>query len=41
MTLLGIWLLLTGLSAFVGMAGLGLVLALLALFAGIFILIGR
>lgn len=40
--LLGIWLILTGLTAFVpGMAGLGIILALLAIFAGIFILLGR
>jgi hypothetical protein len=40
--LLGIWLILTGLTAFVpGLAGLGVVLALLAIFAGIFILLGR
>jgi hypothetical protein len=41
MLLLAIWLILTGLSAFVPMAGLGPVLAILALAAGIFILIGR
>lgn len=40
--LLGIWLILTGLSAFVPALGaLGLILPLLALAAGIFILIGR
>ena len=39
--LLAIWLILTGLSAFVSMGGLGVVMALLALAAGIFILIGR
>ncbi len=40
--LLGIWLILTGLAAFVpGIAGLGTVLALLAILAGIFILLGR
>jgi hypothetical protein len=40
--LLGIWLILTGLAAFVpSIAGLGIVLALLAIFAGIFILLGR
>jgi len=41
MLLLAIWLILTGLSAFVSMAGLAPVLAILALAAGIFILIGR
>ena len=39
--LLAIWLLLTGLSAFVSMGSLGVILALLAIGAGIFILIGR
>lgn len=39
--LLAIWLLLTGLSAFVSLGGLGVILALLAIGAGIFILIGR
>lgn len=40
--LLSIWLILTGLSAFVtALAGLGPVLPILALAAGIFILIGR
>lgn len=39
--LLAIWLILTGLSAFVAMGGLGVILALLAIAAGIFILIGR
>jgi hypothetical protein len=39
--LLAIWLILTGLSAFVPMGGLGLILALLAIAAGVFILIGR
>ena len=40
--LLGIWLILTGLVAFVpSIAGLGIILALLAIFAGIFILLGR
>jgi hypothetical protein len=39
--LLAIWLILYGLSAFVSLGGLGPVLALLALAAGIFILIGR
>ena len=39
--LLAIWLILTGLSAFVPMGGLGVILALLAIAAGIFILLGR
>ncbi len=39
--MLGIWLILTGLSAFVSMGGLGVILALLAIAAGIFILLGR
>lgn len=39
--LLAIWLILTGLSAFMSMGGLGVILALLAIAAGIFILIGR
>lgn len=39
--LLAIWLILTGLSAFMSMGGLGVILALLAIGAGIFILIGR
>ena len=39
--LLAIWLILTGLSAFVPMGGLGVILALLAIAAGVFILIGR
>lgn len=40
--LLAIWLILTGLAAFVPMiAGLGIILAILAIAAGIFILIGR
>ena len=40
--LLSIWLILTGLAAFVpAVAGLGPVLAILAIAAGIFILIGR
>ena len=42
MLLLGIWLLLTGLAAFVpGLGGLGALLSVLAIAAGIFILIGR
>jgi hypothetical protein len=39
--LLAIWLILTGLSAFISMGGLGVILAILAIAAGIFILIGR
>jgi hypothetical protein len=39
--LLAIWLILTGLSAFISMGGLAVILALLAIAAGIFILLGR
>jgi len=39
--LLAVWLILTGLSAFISMGGLGIILAILAIAAGIFILIGR
>jgi hypothetical protein len=39
--LLAIWLILTGLSAFISMGGLGVILALLAIAAGVFILLGR
>jgi hypothetical protein len=40
--LLSIWLILTGLVAFVpAVAGLGVVLSLLAIAAGVFILLGR
>lgn len=40
--LLGVWLILTGLSAFTSvLTGLGPIMALLALIAGIFILLGR
>ncbi|MBN2119071.1 MAG: hypothetical protein JW730_21055 [Anaerolineales bacterium] len=39
--LLAIWLILTGLSAFVSLGGLGVILALLAIAAGVFILMGR
>lgn len=39
--LLAIWLILTGLSAFISMGSLGMLLAILAIAAGIFILIGR
>ena len=41
MLLLAIWLILTGLSAFVSMGGLGVILAVVAIAAGIFILLGR
>ena len=39
--LLSIWLILAGLSAFVGLHGLGPLMAILAIAAGIFLLIGR
>jgi hypothetical protein len=39
--LLAIWLILTGLSAFISLGGLGLLLAVLAIAAGVFILLGR
>ena len=39
--LLAIWLILTGLSAFVSMGNLTVILAILALVAGIFILMDR
>ncbi len=39
--LLAIWLILTGLSAFIPLGGLGVILALLAIAAGVFILMGR
>ena len=39
--LLAIWLILTGLSAFISLGGLAIVLAILAIAAGIFILLGR
>ena len=39
--LLSILLILTGLSAFIAMGGLSVILAVLAIAAGIFILIGR
>jgi hypothetical protein len=39
--LLAIWLILTGLSAFISMGGLAVILAILAIAAGILILIGR
>jgi hypothetical protein len=41
MLLLGIWLILTGLASFVPLGGLGIVLAILAIIAGILILLGR
>ena len=42
MLLLGIWLLLTGLASFIPeIGGLGVVLAIVAIAAGIFILMGR
>ncbi len=42
MLLLAIWLIITGLSAFVGgLSGLGTIMSALALIAGILILIGR
>ena len=40
--LLGIWLILTGLAAFIpAVGGLGIILAILAIAAGVFILLGR
>lgn len=40
--LLAIWLILTGLAAFIPLfAGLGVILAILAIAAGVFILLGR
>jgi hypothetical protein len=39
--LLGIWLILTGLSAFISLGGLSVILALLAIAAGVFILLNR
>jgi len=42
MLLLSIWLILTGLATFIpAIGGLGMVLAILAIAAGIFILLGR
>ncbi|HET7010069.1 MAG TPA: hypothetical protein VFI11_04785 [Anaerolineales bacterium] len=41
MLLLAIWLILTGLSAFLSFGALSVILALLAIAAGIFILLGR
>jgi len=39
--LLGIWLILSGLASFVPMGGIGVLLAVLAIVAGVFILMGR
>ena len=39
--LLSIWLILTGLSAFISFGGLAVILAILAIAAGIFILLDR
>lgn len=41
MLLLAIWLILTGLSAFVSLGGIGPILSILALAAGVLILINR
>jgi len=42
MLLLAIWLILSGLAAFIpALAGLGVILAILAIAAGVFILLGR
>lgn len=41
MILLAIWLILTGLSGFVSLGNLGTILSLLALLAGILLLVGR
>jgi hypothetical protein len=41
MLLLGIWLIIYGLAYFLKIEGAGIVLAILAIVAGIFILIGR
>ena len=42
MLLLAIWLILTGLAAFIpALSGLGIVLAILAIAAGVFILLNR
>lgn len=40
MLLLGIWLFLTGLSAFISLGGLSILLPILAIFAGILIILG-
>jgi hypothetical protein len=39
--LLAIWLILMGLSAFVSLGGLAVILSILAIAAGVFILLGR
>ncbi len=39
--LLGIWLILEGLSAFVSLGQIGIILSLLAIAAGVLILLGR
>jgi hypothetical protein len=39
--LLGIWLVLTGLGAFVSLGGIGTIMSILALVAGVFIILGR
>ena len=39
--LLAIWLILTGLSAFISMGGLAVLMAILAIAAGVFILLNR
>ncbi len=39
--LLGIWLILTGLFSLLSVGGMGVLMALLAIAAGIFILLGR
>ncbi|MFN8381732.1 MAG: hypothetical protein U0V02_07320 [Anaerolineales bacterium] len=39
--LLAIWLILTGLSSFMSLGGLSVILALLAIAAGVFILLNR
>ena len=41
MLLLAIWLILTGLSAFISLGGIGTLLAILAIAAGVLILLGR
>ena len=41
MLLLGIWLILTGLEDFIALGALGVVLAILAIAAGVLILLGR
>ena len=41
MLLLAIWLIVSGLVALLGISGLGVILAILAIAAGVFILLGR